>query len=162
MASNTLREAFIEDHQKMTRALSELLRLVEANQMALASSKARELDALAGAHIEFEEKRFYPQVQKSRGEAYVANLYDEHQSGVEAIRALEAIEDPDAVDASEREEILGHLRRALEHAVSCGTLLSHVTSLSATEQQELLADLERFREAGHLWTELEKRTTVSR
>jgi Hemerythrin HHE cation binding domain len=161
MTGHTLKDAFLEDHQKMTRGLSELIHLVEADRMALATSKARELDALAGAHIEFEETLFYPQVQKSRGEAYVANLYDEHQSGVEAIRALEAIEDPNAVDDAERRRILGHLRRALEHAFSCGTLVSHLTSLSENDQQGLLTELERLREAGHLWTELEKRLTVT-
>lgn len=161
MAGRTLREAFIEDHQKMTKGLSELIRLVEAGRMDVAASKARELDRIVGAHIEFEETRFYPQVQKSRGAAYVANLYDEHQSGVEALRALEAIEDPEVVDDTERERILGHLRRALEHAFSCGTLLSHLTSLSENDQQSLLADLEGFRDKGHLWTELPKKATVS-
>lgn len=156
MPSDTLREAFIEDHQKMTKGLSELIKLVETGEMELAAQRARELDGVIGPHIEFEERRFYPKVEKSRGREYVHNLYDEHQAGVEALRALMAAEDPERIDETERERILSNLRTALDHAFSCGTLLSHVTSLPESEQNELLEDLERYRSEGHLWTELSK------
>jgi hemerythrin-like domain-containing protein len=152
-----LREEFLADHRKMTQGLSKLIDLLESGDVGGAVRKARQLDRVIGPHIEFEEKRFYPEVRKARGENYVRNLYDEHQSGVEAIRALEAIEEgsPQLDDAS-RQRILKQLRIALEHAFSCGTLLSHVTSLAKSEQDALLEELERFRSEAHLWTELEK------
>jgi hypothetical protein len=156
MQSNELRDAFIEDHQKMTKGLTELIRLVEADEMDRAARKARELDAVIGPHIEFEERRFYPQVQKSRGEDYVRNLYDEHQAGAEAIRALIAIDDPAGIHDAARKRILEQLRTALDHAFSCGTLLSHVTSLPDSDQAELLDDLKRYRREAHVWSELDE------
>lgn len=156
MKSRTLQDAFVEDHQKLTKGLSKLLTLVEASRFEEAARVARELDAVAGAHIEFEEKRFYPEVEKVRGPEYVDNLYDEHQSGVEAIRSLERLGGQKDVDPKERDRILHHLRRALDHTVSCGSLLSHVTSLNEEAQADLLKDLERFRSSGHRWTELER------
>lgn len=156
MPSDTLREAFIEDHQKMTKGLTELIRLVEEGEIEEASRRARELDAVIGPHIEFEERRFYPQVQKSRGEEYVTKLYDEHQAGVDALRALIGAEDPAGLDEAARKRILEQLRTALDHAFSCGTLLSHVTSLPESEQSDLLEDLKRYRSERHLWTELDK------
>jgi hypothetical protein len=156
MKKHGLREAFLEDHQKLTKGLRELLSLVEAERFEDAARVAKELDTVAGAHIEFEEKRFYPEVEKVRGADYVDNLYDEHQSGVEAIRSLERLSGTKGVDAEERDRILRHLHRALDHVVSCGTLLSHVTALDEKAQAELLDALERYRSSGHRWTELER------
>lgn len=152
--SVTLKDAFVEDHRTLTRGLSRLVELVEEGDYPEASRVARALDSSAGPHIEFEEHSFYPEVRKSRGSEYVANLYDEHRSGLEAVRTLSRLE-PGVTPAPEaREWLLFHLRRALDHAVSCGTLLSHVTSLADDEQERLLSELERFRSLGHKWTEL--------
>ena len=46
------------------------------------------------------------------------------------------------------------LETAMDHALSCGTLLSHVTSKDAAEQQRLLDRLEDISRRGHRWTEL--------
>lgn len=154
--TNELREAFLEDHQVLTRGLRELVDLVEADRFREAARRAWTLDRAAGAHIEFEETRFYPEVEKSRGASYVDNLYDEHQSGVAAIRALEHLDTTEPVDREQKTFILKHLRRALEHAVSCGTLLSHVTSLDDEAQEDLLRALRSCRAASRLWTELER------
>lgn len=151
---SSLKDAFIEDHQTLTRGLSHLLKLVQEEDYDEASRVARELDKAVGPHIEFEEKSFYPEVRKTRGREYVENLYDEHGSGLEAVRALSKLEPGDVPDPEERERLLSLLRRVLDHAVSCGTLLSHVTSLADVEQQEFLAELERYRKLAHKWTEL--------
>lgn len=153
-----LRDAFLEDHRKLTRGLSALVRLVENGEWEQAVRRAEELDRIAGPHIEFEERRFYPQVSRSRGKDYVDNLYDEHRSGREAIEMLRAAAGRTNLSKEERERLLFHLHRALDHVVSCGTLLSHVTSLDDEEQDKLLADLEGYRKAGHRWTELSRGT----
>ncbi len=155
-AKSRLRDAFLDDHQKLTKGLSALVRLVESGEWQQAVQKAEELDRIAGPHIEFEEERFYPQVSRSRGKDYVDNLYDEHRSGREAIEALRASAGRTEVTDEERDRVLFHLRRALDHVVSCGTLLSHVTSLEDEEQEKLLSDLEGYRKAGHRWTELSR------
>jgi hypothetical protein len=152
--AKTLAEAFVEDHRTLTRGLSRLLELVEAGNYDEASRVAKELDRDAGPHIEFEEKSFYPEVRKARGREYVENLYDEHRSGLEAVRMLSELEPGATLSGEERERLLTHLRRVLDHAVSCGTLLSHVTALPVEDQQGFLEELERFRELAHKWTEL--------
>lgn len=154
MTSSSLEDAFIEDHRTLTRGLSRILKLVEQQQYDEASAVAKEIDRAAGPHIEFEEKSFYPEVSKTRGREYVENLYDEHRSGLQAIRILSMLEPGEVPDAEERSRLLFHLRRVLDHAVSCGTLLSHVTSLPDDEQQRFLAELERYRKLAHKWTEL--------
>ncbi len=154
MSSNLLEDAFIEDHRTLTRGLSRLVKLVQEARYDEAVLVANEIDQAAGPHIEFEEKSFYPEVRKTRGREYVENLYDEHRSGLEAIRLLMKLE-PGTVPAPEdRERLLFLLRRVLDHAVSCGTLLSHVTSLGDDEQQRFLAELERCRKVAHKWSEL--------
>jgi hypothetical protein len=152
--ATTLKDAFIEDHQTLTRGLSRLLELVRQGEFDEASRAARELDRAAGPHIEFEENAFYPEVRKTRGEAYVDNLVDEHHSGLEAVRSLSKLEPGDVPEAAERDRLVLDLERVLDHAVSCGTLLSHVTSLPEDEQERFLAELERYRELAHKWTEL--------
>ena len=42
----------------------------------------------------------------------------------------------------------------LDHAVSCGTLLSYLTTLDQTTQKEYCAALLAFREQGKRWTEI--------
>lgn len=154
MTRTTLTEAFVQDHRVLTQGLSRLLSLVEEESYQEATRLARELDDAVGAHIEFEEKSFYPEVQKSRGRAYVENLYDEHRSGERALRFLSGLKAGTAPTPEERGRLIADLRRALDHAVSCGTLLSHVSTLPGREQQAFLDELERFRALSHRWTEL--------
>jgi hypothetical protein len=75
---SALKQAFIEDHQILTRGLSELIALVEEESYEKASRVARELDA--GPHIELEEKAFYPEVRKTRGREYVENLFRRYRA----------------------------------------------------------------------------------
>lgn len=63
MKSSSLNDAFIEDHQTLTRGLSRLLSLVEQRHYDESARVAKELDPAVGPHIEFEEKSFYPQVR---------------------------------------------------------------------------------------------------
>jgi len=151
-----LKDAFVEDHRTLISGLKGLLELVDEGDYGDASKLAKELDAAAGPHIEFEEKCFYPEVGKSRSRDYVSNLYDEHRSGMEAVRTLSSLEAGSVLSSDERERVLFHLQRALDHAVSCGTLLSHVTSLAEPEQKQLLDELERYRSLAHKWTDLHR------
>ena len=43
---------------------------------------------------------------------------------------------------------------ALEHALSCGTLLSHLDGLPGEELEAMTAELEKARRLGRRWTEL--------
>ena len=48
----------------------------------------------------------------------------------------------------------------LDHAVSCGTLLSYLTTLDQTTQQEYFAALLALRQQAKRWTEIPSRRQV--
>ncbi len=152
-----LAQAFIEDHQKVTRALVGLRDAVERGTLAEASARAQELDRVAGPHMEFEEKVFYPQVARMLGAEDTAMLYAEHHEGQEVVKALLGKEAAEPFSDGERTRLLRGLQTAFEHVLSCGTLVSHVTTLDAQDQARLLERLLAFRERGRRWSELPHR-----
>ncbi len=148
----SLAEAFLEDHRHLTQGLSGTLTALEQGELTTAMRMADELDRRAGPHIRFEEAYFYPEVGRSRGPAYVSQLLREHDAGRQAVRALVDRPAGRQLTDDERSRITAGLREALDHAVSCGTLLSHVTTLDAEKQQCLLNTLLRLRDEGGRWT----------
>ncbi len=150
---NRLVEAFEEDHRHLTRGLHQLLEAVRRGDVSAAREVAKEVDRVVGCHIDFEERVFYPQLLDHLGSEYVDRLYSEHDAGKEALRTLLA-EPAQSLAPVALEKIASDLEIALEHALSCGTLLSHLDGLPP-EQLEVMADrLEEARELGRRWTEL--------
>lgn len=149
-AENQLAKAFLEDHKHLTQGFSSLLRALEEDDIAKASEIANDIDRLAGPHIEFEEEFFYPVVERSRGREYVSRLYKEHGAGLQVVKSLREREKK--LDPKETEALVTAARTALDHAVSCGTLLSHVTTLGEQEQADLLQKLLDLRKHGRRWT----------
>jgi hypothetical protein len=154
--SRPLEDAFVEDHRHLTEGFSRLLQLLEQDNIPAAIETAEEVDRLAGGHIEFEEHVLYPKVKETYGSEYVANLYDEHGIALQAIRALLAHKEDPQLSPGEREKLIQQVRTGLDHTISCGTLLSHLTVLDEAEQRELLSELLRFRQENKRWTELEE------
>lgn len=146
-----LAAAFLEDHKVLTRGLATTLSAVRQGDLATAARAAEALDQQAGPHIEFEERYFYPEVEKSRGAEYVSGLHREHDAGRNALRTLIAIRGG-RLDPDDRALVISQLHEALDHAVSCGTLLSHLTTLDADQQDVLLGHLLRLRQEGPRWT----------
>ena len=153
MASE-LATAFTDDHRVFTRGLSRILRALRRDDHATAVALAEELDRAVGPHIEFEEQVFYPILVESLGRDFVRQLYREHRIGQDAVGALIAHPREKPLPASDRDRLIEQLETAMEHALSCGTLLSHVTSKDAAEQQRLLDRLEDIGRRGNRWTEL--------
>ena len=149
----SLSDVFLEDHRHLTRGLSATLQALENDDVQAAVKIAEELDQRAGPHIRFEEEHFYPKVAERRGQAYVDQLFREHEAGRVALRGLLAERKAGELTSDEKRGIQAGLRQALDHAVSCGTLLSHVTTLEHGEQQRLVKTLLKLREAGGRWTD---------
>lgn len=147
-----LAAAFLEDHKVLTRGLATTLSAVQRGDFATAARAAEQLDQQAGPHIEFEERFFYPEVEKSRGAEYVSGLHREHDAGRNALRTLLAMRGSGRLDPDDRALVISQLHEALDHAVSCGTLLSHLTTLETDQQDVLLAHLLRLRREGPRWT----------
>ena len=154
----SLAAAFTADHRHFTRGLSRLLKALESDDLATAVELAEELDHAVGPHIEFEEEVFYPEVARAMGHEYVRELYLEHQVGQSALRALLSRRDA-ALSPGERDELIARLRTAMDHALSCGTLLSHVTGQGPEAQRRMLERRDEMIARGRRWTELPARRT---
>jgi len=158
--SSKLSEAFVEDHRHLTQGLTRLLEAVRAGDVVRAVEVADALDQAAGPHVRFEEDVFYPQVAKARGPEFVGRLYREHRVGVEAIEAILKCRGASSLVKEERDRLLQKLEATLEHTISCGTLLSYVTSMEPDRQAEMLAQLETFRRQPCRWSELPRHHVV--
>lgn len=151
-----LEEAFIEDHRCLTQGFSELLDALQGNDLAAAASIADEIDRKAGPHIEFEEEVMYPEVKRSRGAVYADRLFQEHKTAFDAIRFLLDQAGAGRLEEADRQRLIQQAETGLEHAISCGTLLSYLSVLDSDVQTRLLEQLNEFRRAGHRWTEYER------
>jgi hypothetical protein len=143
-----LEREFALDHRNMTRGFADVIDALREDQWANAVQLARELDQKGGGHIAFEEKVLYPKVAETRGKDYVRNLYDEHRTAIDALRALITNPDPGNDAEMRKQRLIEQLRTGLDHAVSCGTLLSHLTVLDESAQLKMLEQLRKFREEG--------------
>jgi hypothetical protein len=152
--SSSLRNEFLSDHRRLTQGLARIQQALQANNLALARRVAHEVDRLAGPHVEFEEQVLYPELARVFGRHFVQQLHHEHEVGKQALRALVTQGEADLLDSSERAEILREVGAAMEHAFSCGTLLSHVDALEPADQARMLAQLDEIRTRGRRWTNL--------
>lgn len=153
VAESPLTAAFTEDHRSFTRGLSRILKALKSGDDATAVRLADELDRAVGPHIEFEEQVFYPEVAKSRGKEFTRELYREHRVGQSALKAL-LEPGRTTFSAAEREDLVSRLETAMDHALSCGTLLSHITTRGEAEQERMLQELRQASRRGRRWTEL--------
>jgi len=153
MPRTELETEFLSDHKRMTRGFRDLIKALQANKPADAHRLAAELDFVAGPHIEFEERVLYPRVEGARGEEYGANLRHEHQVARSALQfLLDHRNEP--LEPQDRARVIQQLRVGFEHAVACGSLLSHLTVLDEADQQAMLGQLRRYRDQKLRWTEL--------
>lgn len=159
---NELRDAFVDDHRKMTQGYERLLTAIDAGDFASASNMAVRLDELAGPHIEFEERFLYPTVKSIRGEAYVSNLYDEHAKIVRAISEIASLQPGASPTAQQAARWTTQLKHGLDHAASCGSLLSHLQVQSVEKQREYLQAIQRLRKGGTRWSELSDATKTQK
>lgn len=133
---------------------------VERNDPADMKSRADELDRAAGPHIEFEEHVLYPTVTEDRGKDFGAVLRREHQVARSALLFIREQDDQPLAPA-ERARVLEQLRVGLEHAVACGSLLSHLTVSDDDEQKKMLNTLEEYRQQNLRWTDLDGQSAES-
>lgn len=149
-----LEREFALDHRNLTRGFAEIIAALRREDKEEAVRLALILNREGGAHIAFEESILYPKVAESRGKDYVAKLYNEHQIAIEALRDLIENSHQGPVSEAKMQELITKLQTGLEHAVSCGTLLSHLTVLDEKTQRQLLDELRRSRADGKSLLEL--------
>ena len=154
MSWTKLEQQFVDDHRHLTQGFQSLIESVEKNDTARCRRDADELDRVAGPHIKFEELVLYPKVRQDRGNEMASRLLREHQVGRSAIAFLES-HTGDSLSPVDRARVLEQLRVGLDHAVTCGTLLSHLTVVSKPEQTEMLNQLQEIKKQQTRWTELD-------
>jgi hypothetical protein len=145
--------AFEEDHRRMTRGIERLRELIAAGDVAGAVATAERLDVDAGGHIEFEEEVFYPFLRARLGDEAVNRFYQEHAAGQRAVEVVRGIDPGVELTDEQRNELLADLQTARDHALSCGTLVSHLENLDLSDAAAMREELERARRARHRWSE---------
>ncbi len=144
---------FLKDHQQFSRLLYQISNLLQEGNVELARERAKDLDALAGPHIAYEEAELYPRLAEM-GEISVTEekLVGQHHDALDAVRALINAEAPD--DKS-LEAIQAGFQGALAHAEHCGSLISLLSRLDPQAQSASLEKLKKLRDEGTKWTELQ-------
>ena len=155
-----LQKAFIEDHQQLTRGLYAVQRAIDRSDFAQATAVAEKLDRSAGPHIEFEERVFYPALEPILGKNVIRAFLREHEAGRTALLQLLSLKDETTVEAPDIASINAQLTTAREHALSCGSLLSHIDAFDSQEIERMLDSLYDIRRQGHRWTGLSQPTTA--
>jgi hypothetical protein len=153
--STALREAFLDDHKHLTRGLTRTLQALRDGDDANAIQLADTMDRAVGAHMAFEEDVFYPKLAAILGEGFVEHLEEEHEIGQQAVKTLLSHTPGEPLTEEERMELIEGLDTMLDHAVGCGTLLSHLDGLQEAGKKELLDQLLELRRRGVRWTELD-------
>jgi len=149
----TLLGVFQEDHQILTRGLHAVLEALRRGDDDAARALAESMDRDAGAHMQFEEQVFYPELRARLGDEFVDQLYREHAIGQRAVRALLSSEGAQLTNDARR-AIIGQLETAHEHVLSCGTIASALAELAPAQQDEMLARLDAMRTRHRRWTDL--------
>jgi len=149
-----LGKAFVEDHRHLTQGFRQLLDAIRERDVPQMIKLADRIDTVAGPHIRFEETVLYPLVREQRGSEYAQQLYREHRVAVCALRDILTHDETSPWTDADWKRLEEQVQTALDHTVSCGTLLSHLTSLSAEHQQALHQRMEELRKEPHRWTRL--------
>ena len=149
--ADALRVAFQRDHQRLMRGLQALRGAVQAGEHERAAEISERLDREVGPHIEFEESVYYPSLMPVLGRRFVERLYGEHAAGQ---RLLREVIGGGGLSAQRRDRLLRRIDAVMEHALSCGTLLSHLDRLTPQRRGEFYRQLEDCRRRGQRWTQL--------
>src|SRR5208283_733120 len=93
---------------------------------------------------------------KSRGRDYIDRLYEEHRAGRDLLTRVLVLKSDSwrRLGDEEQARLLQQAEMMLDHAVSCGTLLSYLTTLDQTTQQKYFAALLALRQQAKRWTEI--------
>ena len=160
-ASSALREAFLDDHKHLTRGLTRTLEALQNGDDATAIQVVDTMDRAVGPHMEFEETLFYPELVGILGEPRVEHLENEHDIGKRAVQTILSRAGGEPLAGEERKSVIASLGAMLEHALGCGTLLSHLDGLGEARKKQLLDRLLELRRRGLRWTELERQERPS-
>ena len=146
--------AFREDHAVLGRGFHDLSQSLRARDIAAARAAAQRVDELAGAHIAFEERHFYPALVALIGEDDVARLFEEHEIGLSVIEELLAAAAAQTLGDAQWRSLLERSQEMEQHIAECGELFGAMGRIPPGEREALHQHLLELRRAGPRWTDL--------
>lgn len=153
-ANDPLFDAFREDHAILGRGFHDLSQSLRAHDIEAAKAAARHLDAVAGAHIAFEERHFYPALIPLLGANDVERLFGEHQLGLDVVHKLLALQAGETLSKPQWSALLKQSQEMEQHIAECGELFAAMGRIDAADRETLLQRLLELREAAPRWTDL--------
>lgn len=154
LSKSAVVQAFLVDHRKFMKLLYDVGVALNAGDVQRARELGATLDKVGGPHIAFEEAVLYPTIdQQSDDRSFVPQLYDEHESIVQALSTLLSETE---IDTKTLENLRVAFADGLEHAEHCGTLISRLSALDDVDQREALDELMQLRSTDVRWTQLRK------
>jgi hypothetical protein len=146
--------AFREDHAVLGRGFHDLSQSLRVRDIAAARAAADNVDTLAGAHIAFEERYFYPALVPLLGEDDVERLLREHQTGLSVIRQLMSARADEVWAEAQWLALLERSQEMEQHIAECGELFGAMGRISAAERDALHQHLLELRRQAPRWTDL--------
>lgn len=151
--NDPLLAAFREDHAVLGRGFHDLSQSLRARDIRAARTAAHHLDTMAGAHIAFEERYFYPSLIPLLGGDEVERLLHEHGHGLGAIREILAISDRGTVQESQWDALLERSQEMEQHIAECGELFGVMGRIVPVEREALYQLLLKLRREAPRWTD---------
>lgn len=147
-----LMEAFREDHARLGRGFHDLSRHLRAGDKKAVRATARWIDEIAGAHIAFEEKDFYPLLAAHLGQEAVDRMFADHQRGLGVLLKALALPDGAQLTSDVRERLLSDSEAMESHIADCGNLFATILHVSPETGAALYARLIQWRKRRPRWT----------
>jgi hypothetical protein len=152
--NDALFAAFREDHAVLGRGFHDLSQSLRVRDMRAVQKAARHLDEVAGAHIAFEERHFYPALIPLLGANEVERLLNEHARGLGAIREILVMSDSETVPEPRWVALLEWSQEMEQHIAECGELFGAMGRIDVAEREALLQHLLELRRESPRWTDL--------
>lgn len=151
---DALFDAFREDHAVLGRGFYDLSQSLRRHDIGAAKAAAQHLNTVAGAHIAFEERYFYPALVPLLGADDVKRLFGEHDLGLSAVRQVLALPAGEGLSDQQWSALLERSQKMEQHISECGELFGAMGRIDAGEREGLLQHLLELREEAPRWTDL--------
>jgi len=134
---------FRAEHRQVRDVLLDLIAAFERRDRDGVRSLLTRAAALTGPHFRYEEAALYPALVDIFGEAYVEQLWQDHDRAIGGAKRLVELAAKDDLSDGEVREAVGIVRSILPHVSDCDGLSIMVEVLPEGTVQRILAERER-------------------
>lgn len=148
MLADQFAEIFRDEHRQVRDTLLGLIRAFQERDLSRARLLVNQTATLTGPHFRYEEEALYPSLVEIFGEAYIEQLYGDHDRAIRTAKQLAQLAGQDALGEDEVSEAVRGVRSVLPHVSDCQGLAIMVECLSDAQVQAILDVRARSLEAG--------------